>query len=292
MSPDVDRRGDVLGDYADSHVLPRGPRQGVPPPESRTRCCRGAFGIDFDNAFWDGERLVLGDGDGEIFGRFSASLEVVAHELSHALTQEAGLGFNGEQGALNESIADVLGLMVKQYALRKSVDEADWLIAEKLLLPDVPGQALRSMRAPGTAYDDPRIGRDTQVSRMSRYVGNERGYANVYINSGIPDHAFYLLATSLGGYAWEKAGVIWYRALTSEAITPTMSSQSFAGLTLEIARRDNADDPSVAGAVEAAWRSVGVVPLAPERSRTASPSFYRIIQPGPDCRQEPGLRRD
>jgi Zn-dependent metalloprotease len=58
--------------------------------------------------------------------------------------------------------------------------------------------------------------------------------------------------------------VIWYRTLTSKAITPTMTFQTFAGLTLEIARRDNADDPSVAGAVEAAWRSVGVVPLAPK----------------------------
>jgi Zn-dependent metalloprotease len=88
----------------------------------------------------------------------------------------------------------------------------------------------------------------------------------VHINSGIPNRAFYLLATSLGGYAWEKAGMIWYRALTSEAVTPRETFRSFAGLTVRVARRDYHHDTSVASAVEAAWREVGVTPYLTKRT--------------------------
>jgi Thermolysin metallopeptidase, alpha-helical domain/Thermolysin metallopeptidase, catalytic domain len=228
------------------------------------------FEKNYLNAFWDGEQLILGDGDGELFGRFSACIDVVAHELSHVLTQQAGLRYQAQSGALNESIADVFGSLVKQYTLHQSARESDWLMGAGLLTPDISGQALRSLRAPGTAYDNERLGKDPQIAHMSHYLKAKAGTfedsTTLRLNSGIPNHAFYLLAASLGGYAWDKAGMIWYRALTSKAVTPTVTFQSFAGLTVAVARRDYAEDPSVANAVEAAWQEVGVTARLTKRA--------------------------
>jgi hypothetical protein len=218
------------------------------------------YGKNYDNSFWDGQQLIVGDGDGSLFGRFSACIEVLAHELSHVLTQQAELRFQAQPGALNESIADVMGLLVKQYALGQSVGESDWLVGAGLLAPGISGEALRSLRSPGTAYDDERLGKDAQPAHMSDYVRTKTDNGGVHINSGIPNRAFYLLATRLGGYAWEKAGMIWYRTLISKALAPTATFQSFAGLTVAVARRDYVKDPSVASAVEAAWREVGITP--------------------------------
>ena len=63
------------------------------------------------------------------------------------------------------------------------------------------------MKAPGTAYDDPRLGgKDPQPAHMGDYVDTTDDNGGVHINSGIPNHAFYLAATALGGHSWEKAG--------------------------------------------------------------------------------------
>jgi Zn-dependent metalloprotease len=116
---------------------------------------------DYDNAFWDGTQLVFGDGDQKVFGRFTKPVDVLGHELTHAVTQyTANLTYQGQSGALNESISDVFGSCLKQRLLGQGVDEADWLIGEGIFLPSVQGKALRSMAAPGTAYDDPALGKD------------------------------------------------------------------------------------------------------------------------------------
>ncbi|HEV7812441.1 MAG TPA: M4 family metallopeptidase, partial [Leifsonia sp.] len=118
------------------------------------------YGRDYDNAFWDGERLVFGDGDGLVFTRFTASLSVVGHELTHGVTQySANLAYQGQSGALNESVSDVFGALVEQRALGHTADEADWLIGRGVFTPVVDGMALRSMKAPGTAYDDDVLGK-------------------------------------------------------------------------------------------------------------------------------------
>lgn len=241
------------------------------------------YGENFANAFWDGEQVVVGDGDGEILGRFSACLEVFGDELAHVFTQEAGLGIEYQPGALNQSVRDVMGLLVKQYALHQSVDESDWLIGAGLVAPGISGQALRSLRAPGTAYDNERLGKDPQVAHMSLYVKNDARRVGRYLNSGIPSHAFYLLAVKLGGYAWETAGMIWYRALSSKAVMPGATFRSFAGLTVAVARRDYAEDPSIADAVEAAWREVGVTPQLTKRALelvSSHPASERGPRPG------------
>jgi Zn-dependent metalloprotease len=109
---------------------------------------------------------------------------------------------------LNESVSDVFGSLVKQYSLKQTASEADWLIGAGLLT--FKDQALRSMKAPGTAYNNNVLGKDPQPADMQHYVHTAQDNGGVHINSGIPNHAFFLVATALGGNAWVKAGQIWY----------------------------------------------------------------------------------
>ncbi|MGW0764346.1 M4 family metallopeptidase [Streptomyces sp. NPDC002676] len=216
------------------------------------------YGENYDNAFWDGRQMVFGDGDGEIFVDFTTSVDVIGHELTHGVTQyTANLEYYGQSGALNESVSDVFGSLIKQYSLGQTADQADWLIGEGLLAPAVHGTALRSMKAPGTAYDDPNLGKDPQPARMDDYVHTSRDNGGVHINSGIPNHAFYLTATALAGHAWEKAGQIWYDVLTGGELGSDADFAAFATLTVKAAReRYGAGDELQA--VQKAWEQVGV----------------------------------
>jgi len=217
------------------------------------------YGEGYQNAFWNGTRMVFGDGDGEIFGRFTASLDVIGHELTHGVVEHtAALAYSGQSGALNESIADVFGVLVKQYTLGQDATAADWLIGGDLLLPDVKGVALRSMLHPGTAYDDPRLGKDPQPDNMSGYVETTDDNGGVHYNSGIPNRAFALAATTIGGPAWEKAGRVWYDVLTGGALKADADFAAFAQLTIAAAAaRFGADSPEAA-AIRGGWTTVGV----------------------------------
>ena len=180
--------------------------------------------------------MVFGDGDGEIFGRFTASIDVIGHELTHGVTQyTAGLRYAGQPGALNEHLSDVFGVLVRQRALGHDAAAADWLIGADLLLPGVAGVALRNMLHPGTAYDDPRLGRDPQPDRMSGYIKTTDDNGGVHLNSGIPDRAFAVAAMTLGGPAWGALGRVWYDVLTGDDITPTSDFAGFAALTVAAA---------------------------------------------------------
>lgn len=213
---------------------------------------------DFDNAFWDGQQMVYGDGDKQIFDRFTKCLDVIGHELTHGVTQyTAGLTYQGQSGALNESMSDVFGSLVKQFTKGQTAAQADWLIGAGLLLPKV-GPALRSMKEPGTAYNSPLLGgKDPQPAKMADYLDTNEDNGGVHINSGIPNHAFYLTAIQIGGNAWEKAGNIWYVTLT-QMLQPTSDFQDAANKTYAVAGELYGAGSAEQQAVQAGWAGVGI----------------------------------
>lgn len=219
------------------------------------------YGTKYDNAFWDGEQMVFGDGDGEIFGRFTASLTVISHELTHGFTQySTNLEYQGQSGALNESLSDVFGVLVEQRTLGQQADAASWLVGEGLFTAQVEGVALRSLKAPGTAYDDDVLGRDPQPATMADYVETSSDNGGVHINSGIPNHAFYLAATTLGGPAWKGAGNIWFDTVVDGGIPADCDFPTFARATQDAAARRFGAGSREAEAVTGAWAEVGVTP--------------------------------
>ena len=245
------------------------------------------YGKGYDNAFWNGAQMVFGDGDGQIFLSFTRSIDVIGHELAHGVTQyTAGLTYQGQSGALNESISDVFGSLVKQRHLGQTATQADWLIGADLLAPGVHGRALRDMANPGTAYDDPRLGRDPQPGHMRDYVTTDADNGGVHINSGIPNRAFVLVARALGGPAWERAGRIWVDTITGN-IGADCDFATFARLTVAAATaRYAAGSPEVA-AVRAAWDAVGVSYAAAPRGGVA-PAGRDGGDPAPGPRRVPG----
>jgi Zn-dependent metalloprotease len=216
------------------------------------------YGESYDNAFWNGRQMVYGDGDGSIFGPFTKALDVIGHELMHGITQyEAGLNYRGQSGALNESLSDVFGSLVKQYGKRQTALEADWLIGENLFLPGIKAKGIRSMKDPGTAYDDPVLGKDPQPGHMDEYIQTEDDNGGVHLNSGIPNRAFYELAVRLKGYAWEKAGKIWYKTLTDK-LRPASKFHDAMTMTVSAAAELYGVNSLEQKAVREAWGEVGI----------------------------------
>lgn len=217
------------------------------------------FGNKYDNAFWDGSQMVFGDGDGEVFQRFTKSLTVIGHELAHGVTQHtANLAYRNQAGAINESLSDIFGALVEQYTKQQTAAEASWLIGEGLFTEKVQGVALRSMKAPGTAFDDDVLGKDPQPDSMDTYVRTSSDNGGVHINSGIPNKAFYLVATEIGGHSWKAPGQIWYDALTGGSLptnaTFTVFAKATAASAIELFGADSAEHD----AVRKAWDTVKV----------------------------------
>lgn len=220
------------------------------------------FGDRWSNAMWNGEQMLFGDGDGVHILGFTHSLDIVAHELTHAVTQHSipgGLGMVvrdgqpalvGEPGALNESISDVFASMVKQWHGNTKARDANWLLGEGILAPGL-GKAVRSLKHPGRRKET--YGGDDQVSAMRDF----RKKADVHRNAGIPNHAFYLAATELGGYAWEHAGPIWYAALT--ALKADSGFADAADATLKSAADLFGGSSKEQRSVRTAWKKVGVL---------------------------------
>jgi Zn-dependent metalloprotease len=197
----------------------------------------------YDNSFWNGTQMVFGDGDGRIFNRFTIALDVIGHELAHGVTQYAcGLEYQGQSGALN----------------------------------GIKGKALRSMAAPGTAYDDPTLGKDPQPADMAHYDETMDDNGGVHINSGIPNHAFYLVATNLGGNAWEDAGHIWYQTLLR--LQPTAQFADVAAMSIQVAAEIGQAQQQ---AVNDAWAEVGVQPasLRPAKGKRRPPARRGTVAP-------------
>ena len=233
------------------------------------------YGKGIDNAFWNGQQMLYGDGSGKVFrvGSLTTAIDVIAHEITHGVTDfTARLAYHDQPGALNESWSDVFGSLVKQRVAGQAADAADWLIGEDLLVPAIGGVALRSMKAPGTAFPG-----DPQPATMSHYVTlpndnlprNDAG--GVHINSGIPNRAFYLVATKLGGNAWERPGRIWYETLRTKLIAEASFLDAANG-TADVAATMFGENGDEHRAVVEAWTEVGV--LTPK----AQPK-HKVLQP-------------
>ncbi|WP_245444700.1 M4 family metallopeptidase [Microvirga sp. KLBC 81] len=222
---------------------------------------------NYNNAFWNGEQMTYGDGDNKLFAKFVHFVDVVGHELTHGVIQfsPANLRYQAQSGALNESIADVFGSLIKQRMNGQTAEQADWLLGKGLLVPKEGAvrTALRSMKDPGTAYDDPTpngLGKDPQPKDMDGYVelpiDDDNDWGGVHIYSGIPNRAFYLTAVELGGNAWDRAGKIWYGVLTGGRLGRDATFSEMRALTVDYARQHF--DENVARVVSAAWDEVKV----------------------------------
>jgi Zn-dependent metalloprotease len=211
---------------------------------------------DFDNAFWNGERMIYGDG--HFFNPFTRDLTVIGHELTHGVTQHtANLAYRGQSGALNEHISDVFGVLVEQYAYLQSADKASWLIGALLCDGKIKGRALRDMLNPGTAYNDPVIGKDPQPAHMKDFVDTWQDSGGVHINSGIPNKAFAVACIERGGYAWETIGKVWYDVLTKRCKSDT-EFQDFSDMTFESAGDLFGKNSPEQDAVRKGWDAVGI----------------------------------
>ncbi len=218
----------------------------------------------YDNAFWNGYQMVYGDGDEDLpvadrlFNRFTIAIDIIGHELTHGVTQhEANLIYQDQPGALNESMSDVFGVLVKQRVLGQTARVANWLVGEGLFTANVNGVALRSMKAPGTAYNDPVLGQDPQPGHMDDYLNVTYDNGGVHINSGIPNRAFYVASYEMDGFAWEKMGRIWYEALTNR-LSSTSNFQAAANATFAAAKNMFGAGSLEQQAVQAGWTAVGI----------------------------------
>lgn len=219
----------------------------------------------YDNAFWNGRQMVYGDGDEDLpeadrlFNRFTIAIDIIGHELTHGVTQhEANLVYNNQPGALNESMSDVFGILVKQRSLGQPARDANWIVGAGLFTANVNGVGLRSMKAPGTAYNDPVLGNDPQPGHMDDYQSVSYDNGGVHINSGIPNRAFYVAAHELNGFAWEKTGRIWYDTLTNR-LTSTSNFQAAANATYAAAKQLYGVGSLEQQAVQMGWAEVGII---------------------------------
>jgi Zn-dependent metalloprotease len=215
------------------------------------------LGVGYNNAFWNGQQMAYGDGDGKAFLRFTKALEVVAHELTHGVTTHTcNLEYRGQSGALNEHFSDVLGVLVKQWHLRQYVDQANWGVGGELLGPSVNAKALRTFTDEKAFENDPMLGTDPQPKHMDNLYKGWDDNGGVHINSGIPNYAFYLVATELGGYAWQKAGQIWYKTLL--ALDRHSDFAAAAKMTYQIAGTEFGSRSPEQDTVKTAWKAVGL----------------------------------
>jgi Zn-dependent metalloprotease len=226
------------------------------------------FGHNYENAFWNGAQMTYGSPSADSPISTVVLLDVCGHEMTHGVTSaEQPLEYFGQSGALNESISDVFGILIKQKANHQSAADSNWVIGEGFWKAGIKGRGLRDMMHPGTAYDDPKIGKDDQPDSMSGYIKTQQDHGGVHMNSGIPNRAFALFATDVGGNAWEEPGKIWYE--TRKAVGPHPSFAQFAYYSIESAKKLGFD--SDVPKLEKAWEAVGVTPSESETDTLTPP---------------------
>lgn len=262
------------------------------------------YGKEYNNAFWNGQEMAYGDGDGKIFKHFSQDSTVIHHELGHGLVQHhnknGGLNYRDESGALNESFADINAVVMKQYMGKVNAATASrdmWLIGAQCMVPykDKNGvmqyPALRSFLDEKSYKDHPQIGTDRQPKNMKdKYTGSGDN-GGVHINSGIPNHAFYLAARDIGGKSWTTTYQIWWKAL--EVVPSNSTFKQFAMATVESGIKltqgvgsdlKKADIQKVVNA----WKKVGVLTDA---DKTAIDALYKKYGFDPAFKPFQGLKK-
>jgi Zn-dependent metalloprotease len=238
--------------------------------------------IPENNAFWDGNMMCYGEGDNMIFNDFTAGPDVIGHELTHGVTQySCALQYQAQSGALNESISDVFGICYRQWNEgQKDPKTANWLLGDSIISDDfkrmvkVRGfghwDATRSMSAPGTAYDvkkDQNAGKDRQPAHMRNLYTGDEDNGGVHVNSGIPNHAFYLFATKAPTPSWDLPCKVWYKTITdakfgklvrdSSGVSERVASfAEFANATIVAAKTVA---PDLVQSLHDAWQQVGVL---------------------------------
>ncbi|HET9987295.1 MAG TPA: M4 family metallopeptidase [Kofleriaceae bacterium] len=252
----------------------------------------GQGGTNGDNAFWDGQEMVYGDGDGTEFGNFARALDVTAHELTHAVTEAtAGLVYQDESGALNEASSDIMGAVVEEHHAG-AVSANTWLVGEDVYTPNTPGDALRYMSNPtldAPIYNNQYSSADYYPERFMQSLDN----GGVHFNSGIANLAFYLLSqggmhprnktpyTAIG-IGIDKAGAIWERALTQGYFMPNTTFAQARTATEQAAQ--DLYPGTAKTAVSLAWATVGVgsapTDTVPPTVHITSPMTGTSVQPG------------
>ena len=215
------------------------------------------LGVNLNNAFWNGQQMAYGDGDGRAFIRFTKALDVVGHELTHGvIAHECNLVYMNESGALNEHFADVFGVLLQQWKRKQTAAKADWLVGKAIIGPGSTARALRDF-GPGKAFqNDPLLGTDPQPKHMKDKFTGSADNGGVHINSGIPNHAFYLFAKAVGGNAWDKPGAIWYDAMRQ--LSSNSQFADMARVTRMIAAARHGAGSTIETALTNAWKQVGL----------------------------------
>jgi Zn-dependent metalloprotease len=214
------------------------------------------FGSGYNNAFWDGEQMTYGTGDRDIFASF-VLLDICGHEITHGVSEfESGLKYWRQAGALNESHSDVFGKMIEAHAKDQTVDQIDWVLGRGVFMPEIEGEGIRNMLHPGTAYDDPRLGKDPQPDCMSKYIEMSFDNGGVHYNSGIVNRAFALFVVSLSGYEWKKAARVWFAARALSGANPSFANHAYYTLAAAKTLGTAADLKKL----KAAWDAVEIRP--------------------------------
>jgi Zn-dependent metalloprotease len=211
------------------------------------------FGVNYNNAFWNGQQMVYGDGDGKVFTDFTGGNDVIGHELTHGVTQYSlQLAYTGDAGGLNESVSDCFGSMFRQWEANQDVTKADWLIGSDLMGAAAKAKGytcLRDMSNPAS--------KKALAAQPAKYSQLTPGMDPHY-TSGPPNLAFYTACMKQGGKSWDRIGQVWYAALTTSGVNPTMTMPQFAARTRQVATQLYPKEPTVTAAVDAGWKAVGL----------------------------------
>jgi Zn-dependent metalloprotease len=210
--------------------------------------------VKYNNAFWDGEQMTFGDGDGVNFTKFVQALDVTGHELTHGIVQyTANLEYRNQSGALNEHFADVFGTAVKQWAAKETEKTANWLMGEICMIGKFKGKAIRSMKAPADAA----VVLSVQPDHMSKLFKGTADNGGVHVNSGIPNRAFYLVSMDI---TTGKAAKLWFETL--KTLKPTSKFSDLYKALTKVAKTlvaANTLPATTQASIDKAFKTVGII---------------------------------